>query len=239
MNPDDFENSVSQHYKSLGFVIQQTPKSKDYGVDIIAEKGDDRIAIQVKMYDARVVNYKEVMYLFAGSEHYNCNKSILLSSGIVSDEAKSEAQKLNVEIIENWHPKIPDLKQNGSINENQKSANKEEYELNFSDIWEKYIVPLRGQTVLTVTGKENYISDVNWSYLERISSNNKTSKIKIEIFKNCFHILIEKSKITRDEINHLYPGRASAIIFAVLSKILFFRLVEKPKATLVFIRNAT
>lgn len=223
MTPDEFEKSVALYYKNLGYNIKLTAKSNDYGVDIVAENDDDRIAIQVKMYDNREINYKEVMYLYAGAKHYDCNHSILITSGAISQKAKDEAQKFNIDIIEYWSPSEnlikPESENVAKLGEFKDKKGDEG--INFSTTWNKYIFPLRGKTIYTITGKKNKITNVNWSGVERISSNEKYSIINIAIFKQCFHMLIEDGSITRDEINHLYPGRASAIIFAILSNIPF------------------
>lgn len=50
MTPREFEQFVAQHYREKGYDVETTPYSGDYGVDVIAQKGEERIAIQVKMY---------------------------------------------------------------------------------------------------------------------------------------------------------------------------------------------
>lgn len=229
MTPEKFEIQIAYHYSKLEYKITLTPKSYDYGVDIICEKEDEKIAIQVKLYEVRVSNYKDVMYLFAGCNYYDCSKAIFITNGKVSEDAKTVANKLGVEILEDWI-----IDDNFEIIDFPNLKNSESNNYEFGAIWEKYIFPLCDKTINTITGKSNRIDDVNFNYLKRTSSNGKTSKIDYSIFEQCYHHLIEKGTLSRDEINHLYTKRASAMIFAVLAQIPLFSVVVKPKATLKY-----
>lgn len=234
MNPEEFENLVAEHYQTLGFATETTPTTSDFGVDIFATKTNEKIAIQVKMYDSRTVNYKDVMYLFAASKLFSCSRSIMVSSGEVRTDAKEVADKLNVEIVEYFGSrrttqlasKSPKLIPQISTNDHSK----------FSRIWKDYIVPLQGQEVRTVTGKSNIIKTVNWDGITRISSNGRPSPIGIEIFEWSYEQLLRRGELTRDEINQHYTNRGSAIIFAVLATLPFVDVTLKP-ATLHYLGN--
>ena len=102
MNPEEFEKAVATSFKERGYKCELRGGSYDYGVDIIAEKNNERIAIQVKMYDKRVVNYEAIMHLYAGKKLLDCTTASLITSGIVSDDAKTVAQKLDIKIFEYW-----------------------------------------------------------------------------------------------------------------------------------------
>ncbi len=222
MAPEEFEKQIAIHYQNLDYNINMTPKSSDYGVDIIATKGDEKIAIQVKMYDKREVNYQDVMYLYAGTKYYECNRAVIITSGKVSSEAKKTASKMNIDVIENWKieqniQKKLEPKSN-LVNHNHQNTSQKD----FGDIWNQYILPLKGQKLDTITGKTNFISDVTSDYIIRVSSKGNPSKIGYDIFEQCYYYIIEKGKMKREEINHLYPKRASAIIFAVLEKYISF-----------------
>ena len=235
MTPENFEKQIASYYSSMEYKVTMTPKSSDYGVDIIADKYTEKFAIQVKLYDVRISNYKDIMYLYAGSKYYDCNKSVFITNGTISKDDKKVAQKLNVEIFENWDKgTIPNNPANIQNVQAVKSTLKGSGEKEFGDVWTAYIIPLINKSVSTITGKSNKITAVNYSYLERESSNGNTSKIDYSIFEQCYYHLLEKGKLTRDEINHLYTKRASAVIFAVLAHIPFFSVKVKPKATLIY-----
>lgn len=50
MTPADYEHLVGEHFRRLGYHVTVTPASNDYGIDIIATRGNEKIAIQAKMY---------------------------------------------------------------------------------------------------------------------------------------------------------------------------------------------
>ena len=185
MNPIQFEQRVADFFQHQGYTVETTPRSYDYGVDIVASNEKCRIAVQVKMYERRRVNYQDVMYLVAGKAIYRCNSGILVTSGQLSADAEKVAKTLDIKIMDNWNsgpsepqlisPDIADVSSLAKINAQS-----------FDEVWEKYIVPLKGKKVLTATCKENLIYDVTWDYIERESSNGKASKIPFEIFHSCY-----------------------------------------------------
>ena len=228
MNPDQFEQAIASHYSAQGYKCDVQGGSYDYGVDIIAENEVDKLAIQVKMYDKRQVNYQAVMYLYAGQYYFDCNKSILITSGAVKQDAKNVAKRLGVEIIEYWMvPNQQEKKQELTISEEVVPSSIEGYP-SFEEAWERYIVPLKGRTLYTATGRENRIINISFDGIKRESSTGRKSFINIEIFRQIYRIIIEQKSITRDEINHLYVGRASAFIVPLLAELPFIKMQLKP-----------
>lgn len=232
MNPEEFEKLVAKHYQSLGFVTETTPKNRDFGVDIFATKSGKKTAIQVKMYESRKVNYKDIMYLFAASKLFSCSHSTMVSLGQVCKDAKKVARKLNVKVLENF--KDEQVFHRSTKNAASKSRTEIKSNSNFYRVWEDYIFPLQNKQVRTITGKSNIIEKVNWDGITRISSNGRSSLVEIEIFRWAYEQLIKRGKLTRNEINDHYTKRGSAIVFAVLKTLPFVQLNLKP-ATLLYI----
>ena len=98
----------------------------------------------------------------------------------------------------------------------------------FYTLWEDSIKPLEGSQISTITGKRSSILKVSNDVIERESSNAIVGSIEIEIFKKVYSILIEKKSISRNEINSLYPKRASSFIAAVFSKVDFIDYSGRP-----------
>ncbi len=227
MTPTQFEIAVETDFLNQGFEIKHIGKSYDKGVDFIAFDNEIRIAVQVKMYESRVVRYQEIMYLFAGQKLYDCDKSVLITTNKIDSEAKKVAEKLSVDYYENYvsNFKVDNLRlstPNPISNSNS----------DFYVIWQKHIKPLKGQIILTATGKENIITNVTNDYIFRKSSTGSDSKIEYKIFETIYHRLLEVKLITRDEINTEYTKRASAIIAVILSHIPNIELIQKPKIAL-------
>lgn len=224
MTPEQLEQYIADLFDTMGYEIQLTPKSYDYGVDVIATNKNEKIAIQVKMYETRPVNYKDIMYLYAGKDYYDCDKGLLITIGSCDSLAIGVADKLGIEIQENFVVK--------NIQAPEKTKMVTTSDNDFEEVWQKFIKPLKGQSVFTATGKKNVIVEVSNDFLRRQSSTGEVSKIEKQIFKTVFHRLKEKKSITRDEINTEYTKRGSAIIAAVLGRVPFITLTEKPKVTL-------
>ncbi len=50
MTPEEYEHYVAQSFKEMGYETLVTSFSNDYGGDVFAVKGEEKIAIQVKKY---------------------------------------------------------------------------------------------------------------------------------------------------------------------------------------------
>lgn len=218
MNPKDFEELVCEHFRKRGYEAVITPYSNDYGVDVFAMKGKERIAIQAKMYGGgtRKINRQMVMELHGAKDYFDCTRAVIATDGSLLPDALEVAKKLKIEIL--------------SINslEELKPTKSKANDRSFEGIWEKYIMPLEGKTLARSNGDTNRIVKVDWSGVERITSNGKRGKIKIEIFRQAINKLLNEGTITRDYINQQYVGRASSGVILILSQVPFFRRTDRP-----------
>lgn len=218
MNPKQFEELVCEYFRRNGYVAKTTSASNDYGVDVFATKGKEKIAVQAKMYGGskRKINRQVVMELHGAKDYFDCTKAIIATNGLFLDDARLVAQKLKIEVlyIDSSQLKTP---------EKQLTHDK-----TFEAIWEKYIIPLEGKILNGKNGKTNKILKVNWSEIERVTSKNNEGTIKIEIFKLSVNKLLKDGFITRDYINQNYLGRASSGVILILSQVPFFQLTDKP-----------
>lgn len=222
MNPRQFEEFVCEHFRQQGYKTELTTYSNDYGIDGFAIKGKQKIAIQSKMYGhtTRKINRQMVMELHGAKDFFDCTKAVIATDGTFLQDALVVAEKLKIEIL--------------YLNEMQKSTStiitttKNKNSKTFEQIWEDYIIPLQGKTLIRKNGETNQIIKADWSGIERKTSNGNNGKIKIEIFKEAVNRLLTDGSITRDYINQNYVGRASSGIILILSQVPFFKLTEKP-----------
>lgn len=222
MNPRQFEEFVCEHFRQQGYKTELTTYSNDYGIDGFAIKGKQKIAIQSKMYGhtTRKINRQMVMELHGAKDFFDCTKAVIATDGTFLQDALVVAEKLKIEIL--------------YLNEMQKSTStiitttKNKNSKTFEQIWEDYIIPLQGKTLMRKNGETNQIIKADWSGIERKTSNGNNGKIKIEIFKEAVNRLLTDGSITRDYINQNYVGRASSGIILILSQVPFFKLTEKP-----------
>lgn len=218
MRPDEYEHIVAEYFELKGYKTTVSQYSNDYGVDVFATKSKEKIAIQAKMFggSTRPINRQMVMELHGAKDYFDCTKAIIATNGQIIDNALEVAKKLKIEII-----KIPAVR---TSTKSKKSKNTNSFE----NIWEKYVMPLEGKSIKRPDGKTNKIEKVDWSGIQRITSNGKPQKIKIEIFKKTINHLIRNGEITRTYINEEYKDRASSGIVLILGNTGIFEITNRP-----------
>ena len=209
---------VCEYFNRLGYEAEITSYCNDYGVDVFAIKGNEKIAIQAKMYgnSTRKINRQMVMELHGAKDYFDCTKAIIATDGTFLSDAITVANKLKIEILYlDSFEYLP-------------TERKKPTGLDFESIWENYVIPLQGKTLTRSAGETNIIVKADWSGIERITSKGNKGNIKIEIFKQATTKLLRDGYITRDEINQNYPGRASSGIILILSQVPFFQITKRP-----------
>lgn len=218
MRPDEYEHIVAEYFEQKGYTTKVSQYSNDYGVDVFATKGKTKIAIQVKMFgnSTRPINRQMVMELHGTKDYFDCTKAVIATNGRIIENALEVANKLKIDILQ-----IPAIK--SILKPKTRKRNGK-----FETIWEKYVMPLEGKTIKRDNGKTNKILTVDWSGIERITSNGRKQKIKIEIFKKTINHLLKHGSITRKYINDEYQYRASSGIVLMLSNTCKFELTNNP-----------
>ncbi len=218
MNPRQFEELVCDYFRKNGYKTEMTSYSGDYGVDVFAKKGNEKIAVQAKMYGSstRKINRQMVMELHGAKDYFDCSRAIIATDGNLLPDAIQVATKLKIEVL--YIDNLSQLTQT-----KDKTGDN-----TFDNIWEKYIIPLAGKTLIRANGEKNNILKVDWSGIERLTSKGNKGKIAIEIFKLTINRLLRDGYITRDEINQNYSGRASSGVVLILSQVPFFKKTDRP-----------
>lgn len=100
MNGYEYEEKCGEYLLKKGFTnVEVTPKSGDFGIDIIACKDGTKYGIQCKYYDKPVGN-KAVQEAYAGSTYYKCDKPMVITNTTFTNQAKVLAESLGVELWE-------------------------------------------------------------------------------------------------------------------------------------------
>ena len=94
----DYENYVANLLKKYNFKVQTTPKTGDFGVDLIAEKDKLKIAIQCKYY-SRPVGIKAVQEVISGMKFYDCEVGCVISNNVFTKNAKKLANNQNILLL--------------------------------------------------------------------------------------------------------------------------------------------
>jgi HJR/Mrr/RecB family endonuclease len=96
--PDEFEHYVADIFKHLGFTIEVTGRSGDQGVDVLACKGQLRLAIQAKRHIGSVGN-TAVQEVFAGMAHHRCHRCVVITNSGFTPGAIALAQSTGCILI--------------------------------------------------------------------------------------------------------------------------------------------
>jgi restriction system protein len=89
MSGAEFEDYVAVRLRRAGWHVGFTPAVGDYGVDLIAEKDGQSVAIQCKRH-GKSVGVAAVQQVVSGALHHGCTRSIVVSN----QEFTAAAQQL-------------------------------------------------------------------------------------------------------------------------------------------------
>lgn len=104
MDGREFEQFVAAVLIGNGYDIEEmTATSGDYGADIIATAGEERIAIQCKRYK-KPVGLKAVQEVISAMKHYDCETCVVVTNTTFTKQAIQLA--LDNEVVELWDREI-------------------------------------------------------------------------------------------------------------------------------------
>ncbi len=95
MDSVQFENCVADIFNMLGYKTKNTKLSGDQGVDVIAEKDNKIVAIQVKHYSQPVGNHA-IMEVVGGARFYSATLCYVITNNYFTRSAKQLADANNV-----------------------------------------------------------------------------------------------------------------------------------------------
>jgi len=104
MGGDEFEKFISMIFTKMGYVSNVTQHTRDFGVDVIAEKNGVKIAIQAKCYSGSV-SPSAIQEIVAGMKYYNCQKGIVVTNSFFTKAAIELAQSNSIQL---WDRNILD-----------------------------------------------------------------------------------------------------------------------------------
>ena len=98
-HPHEFEKLIAKLFMNMGFSVNLTPYISDFGADIIATRGNDRIVIQVKKYSiGKNVGAKEVREILGAMWKYRANKAIIITTSDFTILAQEQAKNAPIEL---------------------------------------------------------------------------------------------------------------------------------------------
>lgn len=98
MSGVEFESYVGARLRRAGWQVKFTPAVGDYGVDLIAEKDGQCVAIQCKRH-GKSVGVAAVQQVVSGARHHGCTRSIVISNQEFTTAAKQLAYTHRCQLI--------------------------------------------------------------------------------------------------------------------------------------------
>ncbi|HSX28439.1 MAG TPA: restriction endonuclease [Candidatus Saccharimonadales bacterium] len=101
MTGEEFEEYVAVLLRFQGYKIRMTPRSGDYGVDIVATKDRVRTAIQIKRY-AKKLDQKPIREAVTGMavRQYGCTKAMVVTNSTFTKAATFLAAESGCELVD-------------------------------------------------------------------------------------------------------------------------------------------
>jgi hypothetical protein len=103
LTPRSFEEYVADVWRASGYTCRLTERSRDSGVDVVADRGDERLLIQVKRYTNRDVGIETVQRL-AGllvDDEFDASRVLLVTTSGFTAAAKRRAGRIsNLELVD-------------------------------------------------------------------------------------------------------------------------------------------
>lgn len=100
MGGHEFEHYVAEILRSNGYSnVKVTSGSGDFGVDILAENGADKYAIQIKRQN-NPVSRRAVSDAVSGALHHKCNKAMVITNNSMSKSGLKFSESTNCKVIQ-------------------------------------------------------------------------------------------------------------------------------------------
>lgn len=90
MNGIEFEEFILELFVKLGYKCDRTKVTGDQGIDIIAQKNNEKIGIQAKCYSNTVSN-SAIQEVVAGINYYHLEKAMVITNNYFTKSAKELA----------------------------------------------------------------------------------------------------------------------------------------------------
>lgn len=125
MDPIAFEYFIRDVFRGNGYKATTTPTTKDFGADVIAKKGKEIFAIQVKHRNSSdwSVSNDAVQQVVASMANYKADRSMVITNGTFTEHALAQALPNNTLMVDG--KQLYRMVYNWSCNESVSQKNEE------------------------------------------------------------------------------------------------------------------
>lgn len=97
MSGIEFEMFLKNHFEALGYKAATTPKTGDYGADLVLVRHRERIVLQAKRYAGKI-GIAAIQQIVAAKSYYGAGKAIVVTNSYFTKNAAVLARKTGVEL---------------------------------------------------------------------------------------------------------------------------------------------
>jgi len=94
-----FESLAKTYLEGRGYQVSNMRASNDYGVDLIANKGAERIAVQCKR-SKNPISRKAISDAVAGMKYYKCTRAMVVTNNRFTEDAREFARGTDCELVD-------------------------------------------------------------------------------------------------------------------------------------------
>jgi restriction system protein len=99
ISPFDFELFIARLLQELGYKTEVTRKTSDFGIDIIAQKQNKKVAVQCKRHDENnLIGNKYIQQLLGSMNYVDANHSIFITTSYFTKNAIQQAKNSPIEL---------------------------------------------------------------------------------------------------------------------------------------------
>ncbi len=101
LSPYEYEEYVAEELRQEGFTeVDTTPKSGDFGADVLAMDGERRVCVQCKRYaPGHPVGVKAVQEIYSAKDYYGCDDAYIYTTSDYTKAAADMAAELGVILV--------------------------------------------------------------------------------------------------------------------------------------------
>lgn len=95
-----FEDVMYELFKSCRLKVEKTPKSRDYGADLIITTRHERIVLQCKLYYNHNVGNSAIQEISTAKNYYDATLGIVITNSHFTKPAKTLAESNDIKILD-------------------------------------------------------------------------------------------------------------------------------------------
>ena len=99
MSGEEFEEFLELHFKKEKFKVHLTPKTGDYGADLVVKKNKEKIVIQAKRWNQNV-GVEAIQQVVASIKYYNADRGMVITNSKFTENAINLAKANNITLID-------------------------------------------------------------------------------------------------------------------------------------------